>query len=73
MPVPMSASEIADDLADRILGGEYKPGQRLPSYQELANLYGVSTSTITGVVIRLKERGLVVGAQGRGVFIPEKD
>lgn len=71
MAIPMSASEIADDLADRIARGEHEPGSRLPSYQDLAVLYGVSTSTIANVVVRLKERGLVVGSQGRGIYVAE--
>lgn len=69
MPIPMSATEIADDLADRIRRGEYEPGSRLPTYLELATLYGVGETTITTVVRLLKDRGVVVGAQGRGVFV----
>ncbi len=72
MPVPLSAEQIADDLADRIERGEHKPGSRLPTYQEMAVLYGVSTSTIANVVVRLKVMGLVVGSQGRGVFVTER-
>ena len=73
--IPLSAEAIADDLADRIERGDrdHEPGSRLPSYLEMANLYGVSVSTIANVVVRLKERGLVVGAQGRGVFVAFRD
>lgn len=71
-PMPMSAAQIADDLADRIRGGEYPPGSRLPTYGELANLYNVGSTTITNVINALKERGLVVGMQGRGVYIVDK-
>jgi DNA-binding GntR family transcriptional regulator len=74
-PIPLSAEAIANDLADRIERGDrdHEPGSRLPSYLELANLYEVSVSTIANVIVRLKERGLVVGAQGRGVFVADKD
>lgn len=67
--MPMTSDEIADDLAARINAGEYKPGDRLPKYGELQRMYDVSHGTIATVVIRLKERGLVLGIRGRGVFV----
>jgi DNA-binding GntR family transcriptional regulator len=69
----MSAIEIADDLEDRIIRGEYAKGEQLPTYQQLARLYNVSDSTIFQVIVRLKERGVVVGVRGRGTFVPEDD
>lgn len=72
MPMPMTADEIAADLADRIESGEYPPGSRLPTYQELMALYDVKYTTIYNVIVRLRSIGLVVGAQGRGVFVAEK-
>lgn len=71
MPIPMSAMQIADDLAERIRGGEYPPGSKLPSYRDLMDLYDVGYTTIATVIVILKERGAVVGVQGRGVFVPE--
>jgi len=71
MPIPMSSVQIADDLAARIRSGEYPPGERLPSYAELAELYDVSVSTVQQVLVRLKERGLVVGLQGRGTYVSD--
>ncbi len=71
-PLPMSASQIADDLADRIRIGDYPPGSRLPTYGELATLYKVGSTTITNVINALKERGLVVGMQGRGVYVVDQ-
>jgi DNA-binding GntR family transcriptional regulator len=68
-PIPPSAAQIADDLVDRIRSGEYPPGSRLPAYRELANLYDVGMTTISTVIVMLKARGFVVGAQGRGVFV----
>jgi len=42
----MSSRQIADDLSARIRSGEYKPGEKLPSLREMAELYSVSVSTI---------------------------
>lgn len=68
--VPMSAVQIADDLASRIKAGEYQPGDKLPSYSQLAELYSVKHGTIARVMLILRDRGVVVGAPGRGVFVP---
>lgn len=71
MPLPMSYLKIAEDLSARIKSGEYGPGEQLPTYNELADLYSVSFSTITRVIGVLRDRGVVIGLPGRGVFVPE--
>ncbi len=68
--VPMSHVEIAEDLAARIAAGEYQPGDRLPRTVEIAALYSCSTSTAYRAVSLLRFKGVVVGAQGKGVFVP---
>lgn len=71
MPIPMSSAQIAEDLTDRIERGQYKPGEQLPTYHTLSQLYGVSYATIARVVTLLRERGVVVGVPGRGTYVPE--
>jgi len=73
MTIPLDYRGIADDIAARIAAGEYPPGSKIPSYSQLGELYSVSISTAQRAVIVLRERGLVVGAQGRGVFVREPD
>lgn len=68
----MSSEDIARDLAERIRAGEYPPGSQLPPYRVLAELYNVGMTTIARVMVILRERGVVVGVPGRGVFVPEK-
>jgi GntR family transcriptional regulator len=65
--VPMSHAQIADDLAARIAAGEYRPGDRLP---RTAELYSCSTSTAYRAVSLLRFKGIVVGMQGKGVYVP---
>jgi GntR family transcriptional regulator len=67
----MSGAQIAQDLTDRIKSGQYPPGTKLESYAELADLYGVSEATIATVIRLLRDRGVVIGLQGKGVFVPE--
>lgn len=71
MPRRMTYREIADDLAARIKHGDYKPGEALPSYTELARLYSVSVSTAARVYVVLNERGATYGEPGRGVFVAD--
>lgn len=71
MPRHMSYRQIADDIAARIKSGEYPASSKIPSYQQLAQLYSVSISTAQRAVLVLQERGLVYGEPGRGVFVHE--
>lgn len=71
MTIPLSYRGIANDIAERIAAGEYPPGSKIPSYSQLASLYSVSISTAQRAVMALEERGIVVGVQGRGVFVRE--
>lgn len=68
-PVRLTYLQIADDLTDRIKSGEYLPDQLIPSYAQLAALYGVSYATAQRAVSLLRDRGLVVGVIGVGVFV----
>lgn len=71
MPIPMTMNQIADDLTDRIRAREYPPGSQLPTYRALMRLYNVGYTTIATVMQLLRDRGVVVGVPGRGVFVPE--
>lgn len=69
-PMRLNYREIADDLAERIRRGEYPPGAALPKYRELADLYSVSQATAARAYGLLRDRGVVVGEPGRGMFVP---
>lgn len=69
VPVPMSSEQIVEDITARIEAGEYPAGTRLPSYAALAELYTISTSTAYRIYKTLKDSGLVVGSDGRGMYV----
>ncbi|WP_245870594.1 winged helix-turn-helix domain-containing protein [Asanoa hainanensis] len=71
MPIPHTAREIEDDLLRRIGAGEFRPGERLPTYDELAAEYGSARRTVARAVDALKARGIVVGVQGSGTYVAE--
>lgn len=72
--VPMSSNEIYHDLSDRIRRGEagYRPGDKLPTQAELAELYSVHRATISRAILLLNHEGLVVGRGGAGTFVAER-
>lgn len=67
----LTAAQIADDLESQIHKSRYKPGEKLPSYRELALAYSVGITTISTAVALLRDRGVVYGEQGRGVFVAD--
>lgn len=72
MPIPTGGyRQMAEDLAERIRRGEYPPGSQLPSYAELSKLYSLSVTSVQKAIRMLEFQGLVVGVQGRGVFVRE--
>jgi GntR family transcriptional regulator, transcriptional repressor for pyruvate dehydrogenase complex len=62
---------VIADLRQRIEGGELKPGDRLPTEQELIKHFGVSRTVIREAVAGLRADGLVQPRQGVGVFVLE--
>jgi GntR family transcriptional regulator len=62
--MPTFYREIADDLAIRILNGEFRTGAALPSENALAASYGVARSTIRRALALLRSRGTLTSRQG---------
>lgn len=63
--------QIADDLSDQIRRGTLAPGEALPSTAQLATAYDASLSVVKLAVGVLRNEGLVIGQQGKGVFVRE--
>ncbi|MFI6457993.1 winged helix-turn-helix domain-containing protein [Streptosporangium amethystogenes] len=61
--------QIADDLRDQIRDGTLAPGDPLPSTTQLATTYDASLSVVKLAVGVLRTEGLVIGQQGKGVFV----
>ena len=61
--------QIADRVRDRILRGEWKAEERIPSIRELAVELGVNPNTVTRSYQALVERGLIANQRGRGYFV----
>lgn len=66
-------SQIALDMAHRIVQGELTIGEKIYGRSTLASLYNVSPETIRRSLALLGEAGVVKVSQGSGVTILSKD
>jgi len=62
---------FSDSLRQRILSGELKPGDRLPSERELAQQYGLSRGSINQGILDLERAGFLRVVPRKGTFIAD--
>ena len=63
---------LAAELRARILAGEWRPGDRLPSEPELARRRTVSRSSMRAAITVLEEDGLVSRKHGSGTYVTHR-
>jgi GntR family transcriptional regulator len=63
--------QIADNILAFITDNRLVPGEQLPSQNVLMNYYGVSQITVRQAIQKLVNEGLLIGKQGKGVFVAE--
>jgi GntR family transcriptional regulator len=61
--------QIKDLLTRSLQGGEWQPGDAIPSEMELAARYKVSQGTVRKAVDELATENLLVRRQGKGTFV----
>lgn len=61
--------QVADDLRSQIERGALPPGAQLPSSSQLREIYSVSNTVVRDAINELRRAGLVIGQQGKGVFV----
>jgi GntR family transcriptional regulator len=67
-PVPLYF-QLQEILRRKILDGEYKPGDLIPSEKKLQELYSVSRITVRNAVNGLVFDDLLIKKQGRGTMV----
>src|SRR5437868_565556 len=75
MATPVRSSlryQIADVLRERLLGGEFEAGARLPSEPELARSLGVSRSSLRGAIALLEADGVLTSQHGSGTYVSNR-
>jgi GntR family transcriptional regulator len=63
---------LAEELRKRILAGEWRPGERLPSEPELARRRTVSRSSMRAAITVLEEDGYVSRRHGSGTYVTHR-
>jgi GntR family transcriptional regulator len=69
--VPMYA-QIVEQIVAKVMTGEWKAGDPLPSIRELAGTSHVSVITVKRAYLELERFGVIVTQQGKGSFVAAK-
>src|SRR3954470_3365843 len=65
--------KIAAALRDRILNGQYAPGERLPPQRDLARIWKTTLLTARQALDQLQQDGLIRVEHGVGTFVVDVD
>ena len=63
--------QLMEILTQRVVSGEYPPGERIPSVRDLAAEAGVNPNTMQKAFAELERTGLVYSRRTSGRFITE--
>ncbi|GHJ56375.1 hypothetical protein Nm8I071_56820 [Nonomuraea sp. TT08I-71] len=70
---PADYLRVVNAITEQIESRELAPGDKLPTYAQLAEQYKVSVSTAQAALRILRDRGLVEGQQGKGTFVADRE
>lgn len=65
----LAHEEILEQMEARIRSGDWKPGDRLPTMQEMAAEYKLSLTAVREALRLLESRRIVSIEHGRGIFV----
>ncbi len=63
--------QIIDQITAKILAGDWRTGQAIPSIRQLASASGVSVITVKRAYLELERAGIIVTRPGKGSFVAE--
>lgn len=63
---------VANELRVEIIRGDYAPGDKLPSENELKDRFGVTRATVRKGIALLRSEGHVVSQQGKGAYVRQR-
>ena len=66
-------AQVKTLMMQRLIAGQWRPGEMLPSEFQLADEFGVSQGTVRKALAALAADNVVVRRQGRGTFVAEHD
>lgn len=62
-------SVISDEIIGKIRNGEFRPGDKIPSENEIISVYGVSNTTARKALLDIELKGWVRRIKGKGTFV----
>lgn len=65
--------QVKERLIQRVVSGDWKPGEALPSEMKLASEYQVSQGTVRKALEEMAAEHLVVRHQGKGTFVSARE
>lgn len=67
---PMYA-QIVEQVIAKVMAGEWRAGEALPSIRELASASQISVITVKRAYLELERAGVIVTRQGKGSFVAD--
>ncbi len=61
--------QIADSISEKVIGGLYPPGEKIPSVRDLASEMGVNPNTVMRTYTELQTRGIIDNKRGIGFYV----
>lgn len=61
--------QIADTITEKVVSGEFPPGQKIPSVRELAAEMGVNPNTVLRTYSELQAMNIIENQRGIGYFV----
>lgn len=61
--------QLYDAIAEKIQKGEYKVGERIPSEEQLIELFGISRITVRSGIEKLCEDNILIKKHGKGTYV----
>lgn len=64
-------TQISNELKNRVISGQIRPGDKLPSVREIAEEFSVNPNTVQRVFMELEKDGFTYSERGVGTFLKE--
>jgi GntR family transcriptional regulator len=65
--------QIKQTIRAWLMNKDFKPGQKIPSENELSQMFAVSKMTVRQAINQLVQEGLLISKKGSGTFVSEKN
>lgn len=69
MPTQPLYKQVKDEIVERLVRNDWRPGEMLPNEKQLAARFNVGVSTIRAAVGELATSGVLVRTQGKGTYV----